>query len=61
MVGDSGVDMAAAKAAGLRAVGVSWGYRSVAELQAGGADVIIEQPAQLLDLLKPQRQPLANP
>lgn len=50
-VGDSGVDMRTATAAGMRAVGVSWGFRSVEELREIGASAIIDHPAQLLDLL----------
>lgn len=47
-VGDSSVDMRTARAAGMPAIGVSWGFRSVAELQATGASAIIDQPAELL-------------
>lgn len=53
MVGDSAVDMQAAQAAGLRAIGVSWGYRSRADLAAGGAEIIIDQATELIDLLGP--------
>ncbi len=47
-VGDSGIDMAFAKNSGMRGIGVSWGFRSVAELQAHGADVIVHLPWDLL-------------
>ena len=53
-VGDSSVDMRTARGAGMRAVGVSWGFRSVAELQATGAHAIIDDPASLLDQLGDQ-------
>ncbi|HAM15062.1 MAG TPA: HAD family hydrolase [Eggerthellaceae bacterium] len=46
-VGDSGTDMAVARAAGAVPVGVSWGYRSVADLQAAGAACIVVHPAEL--------------
>jgi phosphoglycolate phosphatase len=46
-VGDSGVDIETARAAGMRAIGVSWGFRPRAELEAAGADAIVDQPAQL--------------
>ena len=49
-VGDSPGDMQVAKNAGCKAVGVSWGYRQVAELKAAGADVIIDTPGQLLEI-----------
>ena len=50
-VGDSGVDMRTAAAAGMRPVGVSWGFRSVEELREAGATAIIDHPGQLLDHL----------
>jgi phosphoglycolate phosphatase len=40
-VGDSGVDMQFAKAAGMGAVGVLWGFRDERELRENGADVLI--------------------
>lgn len=49
-VGDSGIDMQFAKASGMKAVGVRWGFRSEAELIECGADVLISQPAELFDL-----------
>lgn len=49
-VGDSDVDMQLAHNADLRAVGVTWGMRDRAELQANRADAIIDQPAELLAL-----------
>ncbi len=50
-VGDSATDMATAAAANLPSVGVTWGFRDRQELQTAGAGHIIDQPAQLLDLL----------
>ncbi|MCK4851353.1 MAG: HAD family hydrolase, partial [Phycisphaerae bacterium] len=50
-VGDSATDMATAAAANLPSVGVTWGFRDRHELQTAGAAHIIDQPAQLLDLL----------
>ncbi|MFT5411109.1 MAG: phosphoglycolate phosphatase, partial [Verrucomicrobiales bacterium] len=47
-IGDSDVDMLTAKAAGMAAIGVSWGFRSVDELRAAGALQVIESPAELL-------------
>ncbi|MGL5448469.1 MAG: HAD-IA family hydrolase [Rhabdaerophilum sp.] len=42
MIGDSSYDMRMAKAAGVRAIGVSWGFQSVDILREAGADVIVE-------------------
>jgi len=47
MIGDRAVDIVAAKANGLRSVGVSWGHGGVAELRAAGPDVLLESPAEL--------------
>jgi phosphoglycolate phosphatase len=48
-VGDSDVDMRTGRAAGMTSFGVSWGYRSVDELIAGGASAILKTPSDLLD------------
>lgn len=50
-LGDSGVDMKTAKAAGFFAVGAAWGFRDRAELLRDGADVIIDRPLDLIALL----------
>ena len=50
-VGDSGVDMKTARAAGMFAVGVSWGFRPVEELRSTGAQAIIDHPSELLGLI----------
>lgn len=41
-VGDSGVDMQTAAAAGVRSVGVTWGFRERAELEEAGARHIVD-------------------
>ena len=51
MVGDRYYDIDAAHANGLRAIGVTWGIGNAAELGTAGADVIIDRPEQLLELL----------
>jgi phosphoglycolate phosphatase len=47
MVGDRHVDMEAAHAHGLRAVGVTWGFGTPEELREAGADVLVDAPADL--------------
>ena len=47
-VGDSGVDIQTAKAAGVFSVGVSWGLRGAGELKEHNADKIIDAAAELL-------------
>lgn len=47
-VGDSDVDIKTAQNAGLRSVGVAWGFRGEAELKQNGADVIAQTPADIL-------------
>ncbi|MFI4862375.1 MAG: HAD family hydrolase [Phycisphaerales bacterium JB063] len=51
-VGDTAVDMQTGKGAGMFTVGVSWGFRSVEELRAHGADAIVDDPAELVALLE---------
>ena len=50
-VGDSGVDMQTAVAAGMAPLGVSWGFRPVEELVAEGAWAVIDRPEELLPYL----------
>jgi phosphoglycolate phosphatase len=51
MIGDTSFDMAMARAAGVRAIGVAWGYHSPAELVEAGAQAVAEDPQHLGDLL----------
>jgi len=48
VIGDAIYDMMMAKAAGAKAIGVSWGYGGVDDLKAAGADVIVYTPAEIL-------------
>lgn len=50
-VGDSNVDIRTAKNGGLISCGVLWGFRSRRELEAEGADHIVETPAELAELI----------
>lgn len=51
-VGDTSIDMLTASNAGIESVGVSWGFRTVEELQKSGAMHIIDNPMELVALLK---------
>ena len=42
MIGDTSFDMAMARAAGVYAQGVAWGFHTVAEIKAGGAQHVAE-------------------
>lgn len=47
MIGDTVHDMRMARAAGVHALGVAWGYHTVFDLNEAGADMIIEDFAAL--------------
>jgi len=51
-LGDTNTDMRTANAAGMFAVGATWGFRPAEELTANGAEALIDRPRQLLTLLK---------
>ncbi|MBN1787489.1 MAG: HAD family hydrolase [Sedimentisphaerales bacterium] len=51
-IGDCNVDIKAAKACNIFAVGVGWGWKSSQELTEAGADDIVDKPSQLLDFFK---------
>ena len=51
-LGDTATDMRTARAAGMMAIGVAWGFRTIEELQQSGAQQIIHQPTELLQLLR---------
>ena len=52
MIGDTAYDMEMARAAGVRAIGVAWGYHSPEELTAAGADAIAQSADELADILE---------
>ena len=63
MVGDRSFDMVAARAHGLRAIGVAWGIGDRDELTGAGAEEIAETPADLARALgaAPVSPPEARP
>jgi phosphoglycolate phosphatase len=50
-IGDSDIDMQTAINANMFPVGVSWGYRTKAELKASGAKVVLNNPLELIQIL----------
>ena len=52
MIGDTSFDMEMARAAGVLAVGVAWGYHEAEELERAGADVVVEAPGELIRALE---------
>ncbi|MCF7954606.1 MAG: HAD-IA family hydrolase [Phycisphaerae bacterium] len=51
LVGDSDVDIATAINAGIKPVGVTWGFRSRDELIAAGAETIVDSPGDILSFI----------
>ncbi len=52
MIGDTTVDIRAGKSAGAQTVGVLCGFGEQSELQKMGADLILDDTAQLINILK---------
>lgn len=52
MIGDTCYDIEMARAAGVRPIGVAWGYHPADELLAAGAEAVAEDAAQLAELLR---------
>ena len=51
LVGDSGMDMAAAVNGGLLPIGVLWGFRTKEELLENGAQYTVSEPKQIIDII----------
>lgn len=54
MIGDTSYDMAMARAAGTRAIGVAWGYHTTDDLIDAGAHAIADHVPALIDLMEPR-------
>jgi phosphoglycolate phosphatase len=52
VIGDTSYDMEMAKAAGAWALGVNWGYHAEGELRAAGADMLVDDPAALVQAIR---------
>ncbi|MGL5785966.1 MAG: HAD family hydrolase [Bacteroidales bacterium] len=55
-VGDSGVDMQTANAAELTSVGVSWGFRPVAELEQYTPSYLVDQPIEIYQIIQSENK-----
>ncbi len=51
-VGDSGIDIQTAKAAGVESVGVTWGFRTREELEECGADHVVDSAMDIFKFVK---------
>ena len=51
MIGDSGIDIRTAQAAGIDAIGVAWGFRFAEELYEAGAQRVVSQVEELRQYL----------
>jgi phosphoglycolate phosphatase len=50
MIGDTSFDMLMARAANVRALGVSWGYHAPQDLHAAGAHAVADHPRDILEI-----------
>jgi len=50
-LGDTRVDMLTAAAAGMYAIGCTWGFRDEAELRESGAKAIVHHPGEVVELV----------
>jgi phosphoglycolate phosphatase len=51
MIGDSGIDIRTAAAAGIASVGVAWGFRFAEELYAAGATDVVATAEELRQIV----------
>ena len=52
MIGDTSYDMAMARAAGVTAIGVAWGYHATDELVRAGAHHVAHHPRDIVELVQ---------
>jgi phosphoglycolate phosphatase len=57
MIGDTTYDIEMARAAGVRALGVAWGYHAPGELLAAGAEAVAATAAELQEMIDGQQAP----
>ena len=52
MIGDTEVDIRAAKAVGAQSIGCTWGFRETKVLREAGADHLADHPRTVLDIIR---------
>lgn len=50
-IGDTKIDMQTAKSANMTAIGVLWGFRDEKELRDFGADFIVKEPLEIINII----------
>lgn len=50
-IGDTKIDMQTAKSANMTAIGVLWGFRDEKELRENGADFIVKEPLEIINII----------
>ena len=51
-IGDSEVDAATGRAAGMKTILVAWGFRGAEALRAGGAECIVDSTEEIMDIIR---------
>lgn len=51
-IGDSEVDIATARNAGLQCISVLWGFRDIAVLKAHGAEIFVKHPMEIVTMIE---------
>lgn len=60
MIGDRHHDVRAGHALGVGSIGVTWGFGTASELEAAGADHLVDRPDQLVPPATPGRPPVLD-
>jgi phosphoglycolate phosphatase len=50
-IGDAYTDIFTAKNAGVKGIGVLWGFRTYEELEKAGADFIVSSPEEIISII----------